>query len=92
MKEIRKLAETYPEVEQEIKDSVKSSKELLESVLRLLKLKDVYFHTVNALPGDKLIKFATVLKCIDDTCDPTILLDKPMKIGKILQGFIKSHC
>ena len=39
----------------------------------------------------ELIKFATVLKRIDDTFDPTILLDtsQPMKIGKKTPGFYK---
>ena len=94
MKAIRQVAKTHPEIEEEVKGSVASAKALLENAFCKLNLKNGFFQTVNSLADNDLLAFASVLKRIDKTFAPIVLLDtsKPVIIGEKLQYFIMTHC
>ena len=91
-KEIRSYAEKDPEVKNEVLDSVKGVKDLLESVFSKLSLRGKTFKIFKAANENKLDELFSELAKIDPSVIKTDTTTKKIAGHPKIINFIKSHC
>ena len=95
LSQIRSLQNDHPNIVDEVRECMRPTKELMESVLKRLSLKDKQLITFNAATLDEINQFCSVLKKIDDQFDIASFLNpkKPLKsVGVKFEAFFKKHC
>ena len=92
MKEVRNLAERFPELKVAVIDSVQDMKALVYSLFMRLKLKDESFLTFHAASQEDLAALQEKVKVIDDSIDPTDTRKQSAMNKEVFHKFYDEHC
>lgn len=92
MKEIRELAEKEPDLKIGVEQSVSPVKELLEGVIKRLRLKEEKFEVFTAASESELDRMWDEISVIDSSVGRNDTTEAKLKDKEALHTFMKSHC
>ncbi|CAC5403203.1 unnamed protein product [Mytilus coruscus] len=90
--EIRKLAEKYPTVEEEVLDSVEPVRILLSNVITRLKWKDKNLKVFDPATEGEIFDFRREILKIDQDIKVTDSTQQDIKKRKLFMSFLNDHC
>ncbi|CAC5383931.1 unnamed protein product [Mytilus coruscus] len=90
--EIRKLAEKYPTVEEEVLDSVEPVRILLSNVITRLKWKDKNLKVFDPATEGDIFDFRREILKIDQDIKVTDSTQQDIKKRKLFMSFLNDHC
>ena len=92
MKQVRSLAQSVPELESAVLDSMENTKALAYSLITRLKLKDEPFQTFLAASQDEMKEFQDKVKLIDNSIDPAMTKKQQVMEKEMFQEFFEGDC
>lgn len=92
MKQIRELAKSLPDVEDDILDALEQPKSLLSSLFSWLKLKEKPFSVFVAATEEEIQSLWDNVRKVDGSLERTDTTKVLTKRKKELQEFMQSHC
>lgn len=89
---IQRLAESNPELKDEILDAVAPTKALLQHLFVRLQLKGMNFQTFETASKSQMDELWKNIRTVDETLTPEISTKVEIESKKKYKDFIKHHC